>query len=768
MNNIFKKWVLVAVAFSILLWGQGSAQAPAESKGKDVVGQIKDVDINELVVKIKSLPKDAKTLKSFDAEIEKEYNPKVAIAYAYLLKAVEEKYLKAWKKLLAVLKSVITKEDMDIKLARAGAQIALEMSDSAFTEEEETVIKEKLSEIFEKNTDPFVSIYLGRAYQNIFVGDIKGINELRKVLTETPDEEARFWAAVHLVELDIIDEPQITTTMEKVINSKDQSPEKKKLAEFVLNTVRLKKKLEDKGESVPPPTTKPTSFRSNKFKKIEQIIDVITKHYAYKENIKESDLIEACARGIGDSLDAFSGYMDINQTKRLTESVNMRYAGIGAVVSMRDGWLTIEQLIYNGPAYRAGLRAKDRIIKVEEEYTKGKTLEELVGKLKGIPGTPVKVTVIRAGWEKEKEFTIIREIINMGTVKFDLISPEIAYFKIISFGGDTVSEFLDGFKKLNKQSKDKLKAVIFDVRDNSGGYLDSVLKLLNYFVPAGKVILTAKGDKKIAQAEEDEIEDEEFFAIKTTEENGVFVKHMYANDRVKKIEFKNIYVLVDEGTASAAEIFAGVLHDYGLAKLVGTNTYGKGTIQQIFEFEGRGGPKSFLRLTIGKYFLPSGKSININRDKFGGKPKDAEGGIKPDVVIEPPQVDYWVLAEKEKLAENKKLLDYIIKLATENFELAKSLAINDNKNYKNYPGFNALYKSLKTKLSKNHVREIIRFELRRKIMDMEGKEIIYDLVDDIVLTKLFDIISTDLSISKENLGLVNNELPAKTPPMKKE
>ncbi len=746
------------IAFSLIVITQ-NVDKPAQDKDKDVVEQIKDVDVGELVIRIKSLTKNENTLKKFESAIEKEYNPRVAIAYAYLLKNVQQKYLDAWKKLLAVVKAILSQETVDVKLGRAAAEIALEISDSTFTEEEETVIKDKLNEILEKNSDPFITIYVARAYQNLFIGDIRGINEIKKVLKESSDEDAKFWAAVHLVELDIIDEPLITTIMEKVAGSKDQSAEKKKLAEFVLNAIRLKRKLEDRGESLtPPPTTKPTSYEKDKFKKIDKLINIITKHYAYKENLKEKDLIEACAKGIGDSLDAYSNYMDIQQTRRLTETVNMRYAGIGAVVSMRDGWLTIEQLIYNGPAYKAGLRGRDRIIKVEGEYTKGKTIEELVAKLKGIPGTKVNVHVIRAGWDKEKEFTITREIINMGTVKFDLISPEIAYFKIISFGSDTEDEFLEGVKKLKKLSKGKLQAVIFDLRDNSGGYLDSVLKLLNYFIPAGKAILIAKGDKEIGRAED---EDKEFFEVETTQEGDVYVKTIYANDKVEKFNFKNMYVLIDDGTASAAEIFSGALHDYGLAKLIGTTTYGKGSIQQIFDLETEGNTKSFLRLTIGRYFLPSGKSIDAKRDKFGMKPKENEGGIKPDVVVDKKEVDYWVLAEKEKLSENKKLLDYIEKLTTDNFELAKNLALNDNKNYKNYPGFNALYKSLKTKLSKNSVRETLRFELRRKVMDIQGKEIIYDLSDDIVLQKLFDIISSDLSINKESLGLVNKELPGK-------
>jgi hypothetical protein len=229
---------------------------------------------------------------------------------------------------------------------------------------------------------------------------------------------------------------------------------------------------------------------------------------------------------------------------------------------------------------------------------------------------------------------------------------------------------------------------------------------------------------------------------------------------VDKFEFKNVFVLIDEGTASAAEIFSGALQDYKIAKLIGTTSYGKGSIQQLFPLEDTG-KRSYLRLTIGRYYLPSGRSIHINRDKFGVKPKDAEGGLKPDFEVEKKEIDAWVFSAKEKLSANQKIADYVDKLVSDDFELAKNLAINDNRNYKNYPGFNQLYRSLKTRLSKNSVREVVRFELRRKVMDQLGRELIYDPVDDYVLSKAFDIIAQNLSLTKENLGVVNKELPVK-------
>ncbi|MFN7181875.1 MAG: S41 family peptidase, partial [Planctomycetota bacterium] len=195
----------------------------------------------------------------------------------------------------------------------------------------------------------------------------------------------------------------------------------------------------------------------------------------------------------------------------------------------------------------------------------------------------------------------------------------------------------------------------------------------------------------------------------------------------------------------------------GLAKLIGTPTYGKGSIQQLFDIENN--RSSYMRLTIGRYFLPSGKSIHINRDKMGMKPKDESGGLQPDYQIENKEIDYWIIAEKEKLSQNQKLLEYVDNITTRKTELAKKLAFNDNRSYKNYPGFNALYKSLKTKLNKNDVREILRYELRRKIMDIIGKEMVYDIADDTLLAKTFDIISQDISLNKEELGVVNKELP---------
>jgi carboxyl-terminal processing protease len=772
-----KKWIIAVSIFSLLLLAQ-----PQEAKKQDPLEELKSCNIEELVGKIKQLsqesilgapttpstfPRARRTeqskeglqdlIKKVEEALQKEFNLRLAIAYSYFLKVSDiEKGYEAWKKLLAAIKTIITKENIEPQLPKVAGEIALEISDTPLKESEEASLKEKFIDIFDLNTDPYISIFLGRAYQNLFTGDSKGIEQIKKVLNGNYDEEARMWAAINLIELDILDEASIPTVLDSVANNKQAKPEKRKLAQAYLNLLRLKRKLEDK-ESTPP--VPPTTF-DDKFRKIERMIRIIKNHYVDKEKVKEKDLIEACAKGIGDTLDAYSAYLDSNQTKKLTESVNMRYAGIGAVVSTRDGWLTIEQVLFNGPAYKVGLRSRDRIIKVDDEYTKGKTIEELVSKLKGFPGTKVRVLVVRAGWQKEKEFIITREVINMGTVKADLISPKVAYFRIYSFGDTTVKEFLTELSKLKKQIQNDFEVVIIDVRDNAGGYLDSVLKLLNYFIPAGKPILIAKGDEKVAEVQE---EDQDFFQVYTDKEGNLTVKTVYANDKVEKLNFKNVYILVDDGTASAAEIFAGALQDYKIAKLVGTNTWGKGSIQQLFDLPLDEDGRDYLRLTIGKYFLPSGKSVDAHRDKFGFKPKEhaKEGGLNPDFNVEKKEPDLWVLAEKDKLSQEQKIIDYAEKLVKEDFELAKKLALNDNKSWKNYKDFNSLYRSLKTRLSKNHVREVVRAELRRKVMETMGKEIIYDIVDDYVLAKAIQIISSQLSISKENLGLTNKELPVK-------
>ncbi len=143
----------------------------------------------------------------------------------------------------------------------------MEISDVVLLEEDEPTIKEKLEELFESNSDPFVSIFLGRAYQNMFIGEIRGINEIKEVLKETSDSEAQFWAAIHMVELDIIDEPKITSVLELASKNKEYGPEKRKLAESFLNIIRLKRKLEDR-ESISPPSITPTTKVNEKYKKL--------------------------------------------------------------------------------------------------------------------------------------------------------------------------------------------------------------------------------------------------------------------------------------------------------------------------------------------------------------------------------------------------------------------------------------------------------------------------------------------------------------------
>lgn len=344
-------------------------------------------------------------------------------------------------------------------------------------------------------------------------------------------------------------------------------------------------------------------------KKIEKLQDLIDKNYIGK--IKDEDLEEGIYKGFIEGLDdPYSVYYTEEETKALVEQTSGEYSGIGAVLSQdRDtGVITILQVYEDSPAEEAGLKEGDSFLKVgDTELTSKDDITEVVRLIKGEEGTKVELTVYRNKEKKEFTTTAIRRKIQAKTVTTKMLEDNIGYLAISEFDSVTLDQYKEGLKSLSDQG---MKKLIVDLRNNPGGNLDTVTDILDLMLPKGiSVYMEDKGGNK-----------KEF---KTDEEN--------------KFD-KPLVVLVNGNSASASEIYAGAIQDFKTGTIIGTTTYGKGVVQQIFDLK----DGTSVKLTIAEYFTPKGRNIN-------------KKGITPDVECE------YQENEKSPEADNQldKAIEYI-------------------------------------------------------------------------------------------------------------
>jgi C-terminal peptidase prc len=359
-------------------------------------------------------------------------------------------------------------------------------------------------------------------------------------------------------------------------------------------------------------------------------------------------------------------------------------------------WLTITEPIYSGPAYRNGLRSNDMITEIDGESTANKELDELVRRLRGQAGTTVKFKVMRRGWQKERDYAIVREEIQLETTQYRMLPGQIGYIKLVSFGEQDIDLVEDAIRDLMDQG---MKALVFDLRGNTGGYLRTAVKIASYFLDRGQVIVSTR-----ARGEEKD---------KRTADGS-------------KLTDAPLYMLIDDNSASASEILAGALRDHGRAVLIGDKTFGKGSVQDL-KYLKTTGEKTAVRVTISKWFLPKGQSVEKDNPK--------ESGIEPDIKTTLPERDLWKEAEFDRLRTLDALDTYIKEQYEKNKELFKRLAENDGNDVSRYPAFDALYDSLKTKASKDEVREVVREYVRRRVQDEIGKPLYFDFQTDVGLQR---------------------------------
>ncbi|MCX8029238.1 MAG: S41 family peptidase [Brevinematales bacterium] len=323
------------------------------------------------------------------------------------------------------------------------------------------------------------------------------------------------------------------------------------------------------------------------------VYNLIKEGYVDGDKVDAKKLFHGAIKGMLESLgDPHTAFLSIDDFKELTVETSGKFGGLGIHISSKDGYIYIISPIEDTPAFREGIKPGDYIISINGESTKGMSVERAVKLLRGTPGTKVTITIKRNDEIFEK--TLTREIINIPTIRWGWISKEdgIAFIRILQFSATTYDSFISAIEKIRKEGI-KLNGIIFDLRYNPGGLLDEVIKMLDVLIPEG-LILETKG------------------RIPSSDSKN------YASGRKPIIPIDvPMVVIVNEGSASASEIFAGVLQDTHRAVVVGNKTFGKGSVQTIRQLpDGTG-----LRITIARYYLPSGRT------------PDKEG-IKPDIEIE--------------------------------------------------------------------------------------------------------------------------------------
>ena len=354
------------------------------------------------------------------------------------------------------------------------------------------------------------------------------------------------------------------------------------------------------------------STENDIYKKIDLFGEVLEKiNKEYVDEIDQSQSMDSAINGLLQSLDPYSAYMSPKIFNEMQTETSGEFGGLGIEVSMESGVVKVISPIDDTPASRAGIKAGDYIVKIKDTQVQGKTLSEAVDLMRGPVGSSIELTVRRRGVKKALTFNIIREVIEIQSVKTDLLENNIGYIRLTSFNENSGEQIEDKIKDLEK--KQNIKAYILDLRNNPGGLLSQAIRISDFFLDNGEIVST-----KSRKASENR----KWFAKKGDLTNG-----------------KTLLVLINYGSASASEIVAGALKDHKRAIILGENSYGKGSVQSIIPLKNKGA----IRLTVAKYYLPSGKSIS-------------EVGVSPDIEVNEEGDEFRIKSETDNQ------LNYAIKL----------------------------------------------------------------------------------------------------------
>jgi len=355
-----------------------------------------------------------------------------------------------------------------------------------------------------------------------------------------------------------------------------------------------------------------TSAEIDIYKKIDLFGEVLEKiNKEYVDEFNQSESMDSAINGLLQSLDPYSSYMSPKIFDEMQTETSGEFGGLGIEVSMEAGVVKVISPIDDTPASRAGLKAGDYIVKINDVQVQGKSLSEAVDLMRGPVGSGIELTVRRRGERKALTFNIIREVIQVQSVKSEIIDENIGYIRLTSFNDNSSDQIEKQIKKLKKDKN--LNSFILDLRNNPGGLLSQAIKISDFFLENGEIVSTKSRKKS---------ENRKWFAKKGDITDG-----------------KTLLVLINYGSASASEIVAGALKDHKRAIIIGENSFGKGSVQSIIPLKNRGA----IRLTVARYYLPSGKSIS-------------EVGVRPDIEVNEEGDDFRIKTDTDNQ------LNYAIKL----------------------------------------------------------------------------------------------------------
>ncbi len=374
-------------------------------------------------------------------------------------------------------------------------------------------------------------------------------------------------------------------------------------------------------------------------KTFSDVIDLVKKNYV--DEVKDKEIVYAAIKGVLESLDPHSSFLPPDMYKDIQTETKGEFGGIGIEITIKDSFPTVITPIEDTPAFKAGIKSGDLIMRIDGKPTKNMSLMSVVKLIRGAKGKPVILTIMRDGFTIPKDFTIVRDIIKVKSVKYRMMDDQYGYIRIVQFQENTSKDLNNALDELQK--KNNIKGILLDLRNNPGGLLEQAVEVSDKFLSEGMIVYIEGRNKEDSKMK--------FYAHKKDDYIGPLV------------------VLVNEGSASASEIVAGALQDYKRAIIVGTKTFGKGSVQTIFPL----GDGSGVRLTTAKYFTPKGRSIQAE-------------GIVPDIVVESnivrskerplpvleKDLEKHINAEKEI---QKPKTDDVKRLESEDFQISMGLQI---------------------------------------------------------------------------------------------
>lgn len=620
---------------------------------------------------------------------------------------------------LEVLRPVLASKDAAAQAAAAGLLGHGDVFGRRETKEVQRLLAEKVSS---ELADSNVRIAAAKALWKVGTDEQKAMARftLRSFL-RSRDRRLRARAALALAETNADSSGPAWRVLREIA---DEPTHEGELARLYLRLDAERRRIEKwlRTESARDDKGAPASG-SDRFATLREILRRVHALHIRGHEISDQYLLDHAAKGLMSALDRHSSYFTSEEYQRFFFDLNREYGGIGAFVGFdQDDDFSIIRPIYSGPAYRAGIRSGDKILAVDGWETAGHTSEEIIARLKGKPGTKVKVKMFRTGMQKPEEVEIAREEIHVPSVNHELLPGKIGYIELITFGSNTAPELRKAIRDLRKRGA---VGLVLDLRNNTGGYLVAARDVVETFLSGRRLVVFTKSRAGV----------EETFRTRDNAE---------APDLP-------LVVLVNGLSASASEIVAGSLQYHKRAKIVGKRTFGKGSVQSLvplrsqpaepFDDENRNGihdewerftdlngngkydagPR--MKITVARYYLPDGRSPNKEFDE-NGKVINPDWGVIPDVeceVRETKPEDAWKNAELFHLFRKDVFRKYVRERMEQHKELFRQLAEGDGGDWKRYPDFEEFYSGLDTKLPRDDVRRWLRYTIRDEIADLRGK-----------------------------------------------